>query len=427
VRRIALLTLCAGLLGGCLSMDETPKESRDIDVAAFVQGRTPGDVRPSTVEVPASEFQPPKADDDSDVTVAPDGVATTTTTRTLRTTNPDGAKATIKDGSTTSEALLAGQRWPVDQLIGQINGKPLYANDFLASRENRILRIVANPDRTAARKDLLRAIDEAFDQFVNNQLVISEAESAIPEEAKEGLLSWMRELQEKEIAKHGGSRSETQRSIEEEFPGVTIEEFMKRQKNEILASDLIQKRVKPRTIVSWRDVERLYLRNWDAFNPPPTLRVGRLAVPKDDAAKVEQVKALFAQGKSFAEVAQSLQAPNDGLWREFKLGAQGIDGVPDLVDDLKVRIKGLKEGAVDGPVERGTQITWMTLLPGQQVVSRSIFEPKLQLQLRRQLEGERFGQEQYRYLKSLKSRWIAEDLTNMKARLLQFTLDRYWR
>jgi len=35
--------------------------------------------------------------------------------------------------------------------------------------------------------------------------------------------------------------------------------------------------------------------------------------------------------------------------------------------------------------------------------------------------------EQYRYLQSLRSRWIAEDLTEMKKRLIQFALERYWR
>ena len=49
---IALLLL---LLAGCLSVDETPKESRDIPVQAFVKGMTPSDVRPSVIEVPASE------------------------------------------------------------------------------------------------------------------------------------------------------------------------------------------------------------------------------------------------------------------------------------------------------------------------------------------------------------------------------------
>jgi hypothetical protein len=414
------LVLASFLCAGCLAVDETPKDSRDIPVQAFVKGMTPEDVRPSVVEVPASEYEPQASDDDS-VSDPGDGSTPVASGKGLASVPSKGA------GGGQGEALASGQRWPVDALLGQINGKPLYADEFLASREDRIRQLVAQPDRTTAYRQVLQLLDEAFEQFVNNQLVISEAEGAIPIEAKEGLLAWMRELQEKEIASRGGTRSEAQRSIEEEFPGTTIEEFMQRQKNEILASDLMRRRIKPRAIVSWRDIERLYLKNWEKYNPPPTLRVGRIALLKTDEAKVNRVKELFAQGRTFADVAADLQLPNQGLWKELKLGAKGIDGIPDLVDDLKARLKNLKEGVVDGPVEQKSQVTWMTLLPGEQAKPTSIFDSRLQLNLRRQLEGERFGMEQYRYLQGLRSRWIAEDLTEMKKRLIQFALERYWR
>jgi hypothetical protein len=100
--------------------------------------------------------------------------------------------------------------------------------------------------------------------------------------------------------------------------------------------------------------------------------------------------------------------------------------VTDLVEDIKVRIKGLKQGAVDGPVEQRSQVSWMTLFESTQAPPRSIFDPRLQLQLRRQLEGERFGIEQYHYLDALRTRWIAEDLKQMRERLFNFALDRYW-
>jgi hypothetical protein len=69
----------------------------------------------------------------------------------------------------------------------------------------------------------------------------------------------------------------------------------------------------------------------------------------------------------------------------------------------------------------------MTLLPSTQEPPRSIFDQKLQLQLRRQLENQRYGMEQYRYLQSIRTRWISEDLDQMKKRLIQFALERYWR
>ncbi len=424
--------MCCGLgiavVCGCLTQDEVPKDSRDISVTAFVKGQTPHDVRPSIVEVPASEFAPPTGEVDTVTSsTTPSGVDTTITTKGLTSTNPDGTPTTVPDGTKIGEALAPGQRWPVDSLIGQINGKPLYANDFLSTREDRIRTIVSGPDRAKAYQEFRQMLDDAFEQFVNNQLVISEAEGAIPDEAKEGLLAWMRDLQEKEIANRGGSRAEAQQSIEEEFPGTTIEEFMQRQKNEILASDLMRRRIRPRTIVSWRDIERLYTKNYLVYNPPPTLGLGRIAIMKTDTVKVEQVKALFASGKSYSEVATELNLPNGGLWREMKLGPKGIDGEADLVDEMKERIKTLKEGVVDGPVEGRAQVTWMTLLPSKQAPARSIFDPTLQLQLRRQLENERFGMEQFHYLQSIRTRWIAEDLTAMRSRLVQFALERYWR
>jgi len=406
-------------------MDETPEDSRDIPTAAFVKGSVPQGVRPSVVEIPASEFEPdPDETQDTTVQVDASGKATTSVTRTMRTPG----STTGADGTKTPDASITNGIWPVDSLIGQINGKPLYANDFLIPREDRLRRIATGSpnEREKAYEEFRRIIYEAFDQFVNNELVISEAESTIPDEAKEGLLAWMRELQEKEIASRGGTRSEAERSIEEEFPGMTIEDFTKRQKNEALANDLMRRRVRPRAIVSWRDIDRLYMRNYEVYNPPPMLRVGRIAVPKADQAKVDQVTALFAQGKTFEEVAAAMNVPNGGLWREFKLSAQGVDGIPDLVEDLKVRIKSLKQGAIDGPVEQRAQVSWMTLFESKQAVARSIFDPRLQLQLRRQLEGERFAIEQNRYLNALRTRWIAEDLLQMRERLFNFALDRYW-
>jgi hypothetical protein len=406
-------------------MDETPEDSRDIQTSAFVKGSVPQGVRPSVVEVPATEFQPdPDEVQDTTVEVDAKGNATTSVTRTIRAPGADGSAG----ASAQAQPGIINALWPVDSLIGQINGKPLYANEFLVPREDRLRRIATSSPNEPEKsyEEFRRVIYEAFDQFVNNELVISEAESAIPDEAKEGLLEWMRGLQEQEIANRGGTRSEAQRSIEEEFPGTTIEEFMKRQKNEILAADLMRRRVRPRAIVSWRDIERLYQRNYEVYNPPPTLRVGRIAVSKTDQAKIDQVKAMFAEGKGFQDVAKAMGVPNDGLWREFKLGPKGIDGVTDLVEDIKVRIKGLKQGVIDGPVEQRSQVSWMTLFESRQAPSRSIFDPKLQLQLRRQLEGERFGIEQYRYLDALRTRWIAEDLKQMRERLFNFALDRYW-
>ena len=419
--------MCVMCLTSCMSTDRTPKDAVEVDSVAFSKGNIPEHVNPVIVQIPDADLEPPKVETDDTTVVVANGNKITTQTTEVVSTAPDGATMTQKVPENIVAQLPINQKWPVDSLVGQINGKPLYASEFLRSREDRIINIAAKTERNAARLEIIQVISEAFDQTVNNSLIISEAEAMIPAEGQAGVLAWLKDLQEKEIANRGGSRADAQRSIEEEFPGTTIEEFMNRQKNQALAGDLLNRRIRPRTIVSWRDVERLYDVNSAAYNPLPTIRIGRIAVLKSNQAQVDQIKASFAQGKSFSQVSKELNLENDGLWREIKIPQGGIDAIPDIVDEMKSRIKGLAINKVDGPIETKTQVTWMTLISEQQVRAKSIFDPQLQLQLRRQIEGQRYSIEQQHYFQSLRTRWVASDLESMKARLISITLNRYFR
>ncbi|MSR34265.1 MAG: hypothetical protein EXS12_05640 [Phycisphaerales bacterium] len=414
-------------LVGCMSTDITPKDAVEVDSMAFSKGNIPEHVNPVIVQIPEADLQPPKVEiDDTTVDVANGNKITTQKTEVVSTA-PDGTTLTQKVPEAINAQLSNNQKWPVDSLVGQVNGKPLYASEFLKTREDRIISIAAEKDRVSARNQVVQLITEAFNQYVNNLLVISEAEAMIPAEAQEGVLAWLKDLQEKEIANRGGSRADAQRSIEEEFPGTTIEEFMNRQKNQALAGDLLNRRIRPRTIVSWRDVERLYDVNSAVYNPLPTIRIGRIAILKSNQANVDKVNASVSQGKSFSQVAAEVGQPDGGFWREISIPVGGIDAIPDLVDEVKTRIKGLALNKIDGPIESKTQFIWMTLISAQQDKPKSIFDPQLQLQLRRQIENQRYGIEQIRYFQMLRTHWVATDLESMKERLIVITMNRYFR
>ena len=291
-----------------MSTDRTPKDAVEVDSVAFSKGNIPEHVNPVIVQIPDADLEPPKVETDDTTVVVANGNKITTQTTEVVSTAPDGATMTQKVPQQIDAQISINQRWPVDSLVGQVNGKPLYASEFLKTREDRIITIAASPNRVQARDQVVQMISEAFDQYVNNMLIISEAEAMIPKEGQEGVLAWLKDLQEKEIANRGGSRADAQRSIEEEFPGTTIEEFMNRQKNQALAGDLLRRRVQPRTIVSWRDVERLYDQNSATYNPLPSIRIGRIAISKSNQANVDKVNASFAQGKTFAQVAAEIGA-----------------------------------------------------------------------------------------------------------------------
>jgi hypothetical protein len=43
------------------------------------------------------------------------------------------------------------------------------------------------------------------------------------------------------------------------------------------------------------------------------------------------------------------------------------------------------------------------------------------------VSGERAGIERFRYIRSLRSRWVTDDIDEIESRIVQISLDRYWR
>ena len=227
-----------------------------------------------------------------------------------------------RDGVDEDELLIAvdvpvGVPYPIESLVGQINGRPVYAEEFLLPLEDRILRIVAESPLAEAVRSVDALVMQRFREFVDSELIIAEAESKLDSQQQQGVLAWLKSVQEDTIADRGGTRDTASASIEEEF-GVSFDEFMLERRSLALASDLLRKRVQPRAIVSWRDIEQAYRRNYATFNPSPTLQIGRIRFStKRETEKVEQAKALIAGGADFAAVCAAMDIPDGGAWLDL--------------------------------------------------------------------------------------------------------------
>ncbi|MEE2973520.1 MAG: hypothetical protein VX672_10365 [Planctomycetota bacterium] len=77
------------------------------------------------------------------------------------------------------------------------------------------------------------------------------------------------------------------------------------------------------------------------------------------------------------------------------------------------------------PLEQGPFISWFTVLGVEQPPGLSIYEPSVQLALENELSSLRLGQEQNRYLASLKDRWVAGNIDQMRDRLILIARSRY--
>lgn len=202
---------------------------------------------------------------------------------------------------------------------------------------------------------------------------------------------------------------------------------MRERRDVALARRLLNERIEPRTIVSWRDVQQEYELRKAEFNPPPTLRVGRIRLnAQTEAAAIETVRARIAEGKSFSAIAAELKLPDGGLWNSFDLPADGIAGLP-FSDAIKSRLTGLEVDRVSTSMEQRDFVTWYGILAIDRPPMRSLYDPEVQLQLENEIKRRREIIEQERYITSLRSRWVTDDIGAMERKLLEICLERYWR
>ena len=336
------------------------------------------------------------------------------------------------DGEIDSEVqtfameIPVGDRYTIDGLVGQINGRPIYADEFLLPIADRIIRLASDPNvpRPAAVREIEKLVASRFNDVVDSELIIAEAESSLSPEMQQGIFGWLQSIQEQTIAERGGTRATAEASIGEEFQ-ITLDEFLEQRKTVALAMNLLRKRVEPRAIVSWRDIEQEYRRRWSDYNPPAIMRIGRIRFSKTrQAEEIERVTALISEGKSFQEIASELKIPDEGVWLQVELPKNGIEGTT-LSPAIKELLDGLKIDSVSPPLDQTAFKSWFTVLDISHPEGESIYTTAVQIQLKSYLRDLRERQERERYISTLRSRWINDDINKMQLRLIRIAKDRY--
>lgn len=416
----ALLALCAA---GCETSPELAQEIRDVDLAAF--SRPVSGPAPEVVATPLPDVEPPSVTEiEKDVTL-PNGTTITRREEAISAVDPSTQKPTVEfvDEGTT-QRLRVGQRWPVESLVGQINGRPIFAEEVFRPIEAAVQLAAQDPNPDNARAQVDMIVRRQFRQQVESELILAEAESRLTPEMKQGLLGWLRDLQETTVAQRGGNRASAEEALRDEM-GMSIDDFVEFRKNAELQRDILRRKVAPRVVVSWRDVERLYNARRAAYAPEPVYRLGRIRLGKEQQAdKVELAKRMFAEGKPFTEVADAVGAPEHGFFRAVPAPG-GRMSVADFTEDLQKVIAPLQPGEVSAPVEQRTSVVWFGVLGADTPPGVSIFDTDLQLALRGEIQGTQERIEQLRYIQSLQRRWLGASIAKMELRLVQMARERY--
>ena len=95
-------------------------------------------------------------------------------------------------------------------------GRPIFADELLEPISDQLQR---ESERLSAAEFMQRArsiIHERLVQVVLNELFLAEAEASLTEQQKMGLLAFLKDLQEKNIAERGGTLFGAQQKIARE-------------------------------------------------------------------------------------------------------------------------------------------------------------------------------------------------------------------
>lgn len=314
----------------------------------------------------------------------------------------------------------------VDQRVGQVNGTPVFAEEFFEDLEARLRAEAARmgPDEWA--RSTFRVVERRLAEYVTDQILLGEFQATLTPQERMGLLAYVDNIRTNLRNLAGGSeRRAEQRLLETE--GMTLEEKVRDQADVQLIREQLRRAIANKVYVSSRDIERYYERNFDEFNPPPTAVLRVLSVPASDEAAVSAAESALAAGEPFERVASeySTWRPGEGNIQEVVLtGRDYASAQLWAPEELNGPTRALELGEHTGKIEFGSSVWWVRLDEIREAPGVTLYEA--QEEIRDRLRGERLLAERSRYLEGLIERSNVSDRREMIEALVAYATERFY-
>ncbi|MFI4896978.1 MAG: hypothetical protein ACIARR_04050 [Phycisphaerales bacterium JB059] len=318
----------------------------------------------------------------------------------------------------------AGRAEFVDAKVGDINGRPIYANAFLDPMADRLRAEGERLNRANWRRFAQAQIRRELDGLLRDELLRAEAVSSLTPEQQQGLRAFLQTFREDLVSRNLGSQTLAAKRVEEET-GQSLEESLREQEELTLVRLEFQRVINKRVNVSWRDVELRYEQDAEKYNPDPVARFRLIRVRTSDEQGVAAVRDALASGLPFAQVASDAPNgfnPDTGGLHEAQFKGDFEHAEFWAVDALNERARTLRVGQVTGPFEFGSFTGWMTL---EEIVDEKVDLYEAQRQIYNELLNERRNEELTRYIQRLIERANVSGIEEIEQRLLEIAERRY--
>lgn len=314
----------------------------------------------------------------------------------------------------------------VDSMVGEINGRPVFASEFFAPMDARLRA----ESRTLRPNEWVRSaqqqIRSALFEKMRDELLLAEFQASLDAQQRLGVLAFVERLRANVVSENFGSEELAKRRLMEE-EGVTLEDKIRAQRDRELIRAQILKVLTTRAYVPWREVQLAYEANIDQYTPPARAKLRMILVPAADAERASRVSEALASGESFEAVAtreSAFNADGGGLY-EVTLDKPDLAEAAIFGDaGLNERARTLSAGQTVGPFENRGNTVWLLLEALDRPAPRSLYDE--QLTIHGDLRARRLQEEEQKYFRQLIERASLSNLDEMERRLMQIAVDRYF-
>ncbi len=339
-------------------------------------------------------------------------------------------EANLAEPEVGADPVASGARVPVDALVGQVAGQPVYASAILDDIDGTLRQIArqAAPQRDGQRlfeREAMPNIAGRLYNTVNQILIVNEAESRLTDRERNYLASII-PLQRGELIRRygGGAQSVAEEAILRES-GFTLEENLEQFRDEQLVRRYLVQQVRPLIDVSRRDLERYYNDHPELFSPDPRWVLRRICV--EDEALAGTVRSRLEGGEDFVAIAAedlNVDLSPEGLWS----GGEAVGPEVFNFAPLNEAYASLEAGAWSGPImqERENRATRYWFIRVEEIVggeSRSLDEAQREI-FQVLFEDQRVALER-RYQARLFSEGSYTSLSDMAEDIMDVAIARY--
>jgi hypothetical protein len=314
----------------------------------------------------------------------------------------------------------------VDVKVGDINGRPVYANTFLDDMADQLRAEAARMKFPEWQKFAKDKIDEKLNREIRDELLRAEAVGNFSPEQKQGFLSFMKSVQERVQSQSLGSRAAADERLES-TEGMSLDQYMKKREQEELIGFQLREKIEKRVSVPWRDIKQEYDRYFDSFNPPPKAQFRLVQIPADKPDDIKAFEEKRAAGESFATLAAdktlNRYKPETGGLEEREIKGDRAKAGLFGNEALNAAARTISPGETVGPIKVGDNQAWLSL---DSIIEKNRTLYDAQMDIESILKRRRAAEATDKYIARLRERASISSSKDMTSQLLTVAESRFW-